>query len=513
MVAPSAQSQVALSADGRHTLVIAGGVASLDGVHLADGSIAGALVDGAVWLVRDGEVARWDLTGAAIGAPVAVDVGTGDVVQVSATRIGARELLIETARAAMIVRERAGALVVDGLGVRTGDRRVLIAGRGALDRRGHAIGAYQLPANLAEGRVVSGALVLDGAAVTLEIEHRGGRSLVVYDARRGQIRNRVRLGDAVVMATTERRGPVVIGKDRHLALLDLKTGQCTHERIFAAPVAAVAASANGERFIVIDRTGSVLELTAGLRDVAGGTSDHEVRQEPLEPEVAEHEVDGQEGDAESEQAAPPTEERPAPVALEVAPVEVAPLQVAPVVEPPLLALRPRARVSELSHDERHAFLDDAFELVASWCAIALSREDAAARSRETNALARFQRWDRTVTPLSEMVDDFDLSPLAAMTLLVAAAPKIWGELARPYGAIAGDPARPLVDEMLVAALLELPRTARLDLARELDDRAPLVRHGLVSVGRGIRPFAALDVPDVVVRRLTGEAFDDAARRD
>jgi MoxR-like ATPase len=118
------------------------------------------------------------------------------------------------------------------------------------------------------------------------------------------------------------------------------------------------------------------------------------------------------------------------------------------------------------------------------------------------------------TPLEALARDFGLSPLAGVLLFAIAAPRLRGELARVYGILANDPGRPLVDEHLLATLIgEDPRA----VARELDADRPLRKHGLVQMGAGTRPFAALTVEPLVARYLAdqdlgGEADDIVSAR-
>jgi ATPase family protein associated with various cellular activities (AAA)/winged helix domain-containing protein len=112
-----------------------------------------------------------------------------------------------------------------------------------------------------------------------------------------------------------------------------------------------------------------------------------------------------------------------------------------------------------------------------------------------------------IAPLDELGAEFSLSPVAHDILLVAAGPLVRGELARLYGILANDPGRPLVDELLVAHILELGGASRHDIARELEPQAPLLRYGLVQASGKVRPFLSLVVDPLVIRRLRGEPTD------
>ncbi|MBK7078859.1 MAG: ATP-binding protein [Myxococcales bacterium] len=110
------------------------------------------------------------------------------------------------------------------------------------------------------------------------------------------------------------------------------------------------------------------------------------------------------------------------------------------------------------------------------------------------------------SPLAELLDEFGLSPLARLVLMVTVAPHISDEAARLYRIASGDPARALIDEGLVVKLLG-PRVNPHDVARELDPDRPLVRWGLVQVAPGpVRRFAPLSVDPLVLARLRGEAL-------
>ncbi|HEY4238885.1 MAG TPA: ATP-binding protein [Kofleriaceae bacterium] len=111
------------------------------------------------------------------------------------------------------------------------------------------------------------------------------------------------------------------------------------------------------------------------------------------------------------------------------------------------------------------------------------------------AAAERERGNR-MTPLDLLARDFELSPAAVVILFAILAPRLRGELARIYGILANDPGRPLVDEYLLGQLLGADPA---QIARELDGDRPLRRHGLVHVGGGDRPFAALTVDPLVVR--------------
>src|SRR6185503_4549632 len=105
-----------------------------------------------------------------------------------------------------------------------------------------------------------------------------------------------------------------------------------------------------------------------------------------------------------------------------------------------------------------------------------------------------------LTPLDVLAIDCELTPTAVAVLFAILAPRLRGDLARLYGILANDPDRPLVDEHLLRLLLgQLLGGESTQIARELDGDRPLRRYGLIQVGAGDRPFAALTVDPLVVR--------------
>jgi hypothetical protein len=116
--------------------------------------------------------------------------------------------------------------------------------------------------------------------------------------------------------------------------------------------------------------------------------------------------------------------------------------------------------------------------------------------------------DDHLTPLDVLAHDCQLSPTAVALLFAILAPRLRGELARLYGILANDQHRPLVDEHLLGQLLgQLAGGDSAQIARELDGDRPLRRYGLVQVGEGERPFAALAVDPLVVRYVANFDLD------
>jgi len=285
--------RVAMSHDGARVLVDDDEL-----VRFADGRVlmrsvrarALALVEGEAWVVvEDGAehtLHRFDAAGDPL-EPVLQLGRLGANLRITATRVGVRSALIEGDRA-VFVREQ----VVEELGARGRDRRVLIGGRGVAERSGGALvfrrtGTIALPSDLAAAVVVSGAMVFDGSAALIELERTSHRTAVVVDPRRGVVHTRIRLGEAAILAVAERKGLVVLGRGAHVALFDLRAGRCVGERILPAPVRACAIDADGTRLIVLDAIGTLHTLAAAMANWAAPvTASSDTEPERSGPETA-----------------------------------------------------------------------------------------------------------------------------------------------------------------------------------------------------------------------------------
>ncbi len=217
----------------------------------------------------------------------------------------------------------------------------------------------------------------------------------------------------------------------------------------------------------------------------------------------------------------------APVVVPLPPVVApAPVSVTPARTVPHLAALGAPRRAVLGGELLETYLEATRHWIVSLCrtAIALAPKVAAraglvapeaeaasdsviaaARAEEGEAMAQFTAWAQRGAPHVEVSQELGLSGTATAVLLVAAAPQIWGELARTYGTCTADAARPLVDELLISHLLEANAETRAAIGRELDEDAPLVRSGAVTIGKGLRPYAAITVHPAIARRLAGAA--------
>ncbi|HEY1811468.1 MAG TPA: AAA family ATPase [Kofleriaceae bacterium] len=524
---------VALSSDGARMVVgdgqrvyVAGG-ASL----CADrGAIAFAVTDAASWVVmhdHDGHVLhRFDGTGTRVGVPTMLGE-LGDDVTMTVNRTGARMALLEGDRA-VLVREPAlgdGTPLVEYLGDCSRDRRVLVGGRGVAERSGDTIRSrtgsippLMVPSDLRGYAIGHAAAVRDGQALFVEMIGRDATRALVYDLRSGAVTKRIQLGDLRVLAVAERAGLIVLGRDNHLVVLDLRIGRCTSEHILACVPVACAIDAMGKRLVVIDCDGMVSDVDRSTPSAVEPKQHDDVSAEPTplvhgSAPTTSSTID--ENVPMVDAVTPP----PAPAPLPLPPPPPLTLVHAPASAPVALRALGDApdHASIPTGDALAAYLDDTRGWIEAMCTttclVARSSDDdalRAARARATAAGDAFAQWDGAGAPHVALAGELGLGTLATQILVIVAAPQIWGELARTYGECTNDRARPLVDELLLAHLLEANVAMRSEIARELDDGAPLIRSGAVTIARTLRPYAALAVHPVIARRLAGVVFDAPA---
>ncbi|HEX3482766.1 MAG TPA: AAA family ATPase [Kofleriaceae bacterium] len=137
------------------------------------------------------------------------------------------------------------------------------------------------------------------------------------------------------------------------------------------------------------------------------------------------------------------------------------------------------------------------------------------RQDEASARAHASAAQGIRLPFPSLARELRLSGVAAQILLVVAAPALRGEIARLFGVLSNDPARPMVDRFLIEQIIAGDRsTLRDQIARELASDAPLVRHGVIEVEAGpVSLFTRLSVSDALLDRLRGVApvrVDNAA---
>jgi hypothetical protein len=373
-------------------------------------------------------------------------------------------------------------------------------------------------------------LVLDGRLFVL-VQRRGAAGsdvrLSVAQTSDGAQNLHVRLPAGTRVSIAPRSGVAVVWTGEDARLFNLRFGRWVRDLALPQGVENVVVDDGLEHIaLVFD---SSIELTdvnslaaAKLRTKDGETNGHAAVPAPAPISAL---------PADAPAAPPSTTSEPAPpepVAI-VEHVEALPTM-------PLVGLEPPTVTEHATPEERAQALDLHLKLIGALANVAIATAwdegriiqaapDRPPFSEELGGLLRITRglrarelmeaYDRLrdadqnvelaasarqgrATPLERLTRDFELSPLASILLFAVAAPRLRGELARVYGILANDPGRPLVDEHLLSLLIgENPQ----QVAAELDADRPLRRHGLVNVGAGTRPFAALTVEPLVVRYL------------
>lgn len=399
------------------------------------------------------------------------------------------------------------------------------------------------------GRALAVAAVADGQASVLVLQPSGARIHQIPIPR----------GASVAIAET--RGLAIAYDRQLLTALDLRYGRELGRGEVPLELAAVVIDTSG-KFIAAagfhadsDQLSvlhlpytSVFQSKRKDKTPTGGpeSSDdeserksgtHELR-EPPAPSVDAAEVSAGEGehDEASEEVAEPAIEIP-----DLRPLALAPLPQSP--RPPV-----PDGVAPYEHVDQH--LEDLVELIAAKTAHAIAESwdsgrlslpnldslpfehevgalvgerangarlalDRARQRVDTLAAELAQRAQATLAqglslPFFEVVAEFGLSKTAAQALVVAAAPQVRGEVARLYGVLANDEGRPICDRYLVELILGgEDRRARQEVARELEQDAPLLHFGLVRVlpaAPDMYLFAPLTVDPALIARLKGHPF-------
>ncbi len=371
-------------------------------------------------------------------------------------------------------------------------------------------------------------LILDGRLFVL-VQRRGGDALrlTVAQTSDGAQNLHVRWPNVSRVTIAARRGIALAWGGRQGRLFDLRFGRWIRDLEIPEGVEDIVVDDGLERVALVF-AGSV-EI-ADLESLVAGASSRPV---PDAPDADDALANGHaEGLVEIAADVPEV-------------VAVAPIVEVPLPDAPLVRLEPVDATPTTTHEERALALDLHLRMIGAlanhaianaWdegrivtaapnkppfseelggllritrglCAVELA--EAYDRLREVDALvdaAHIAREGRA-TPLEALARDFGLSPLASLLVFAIAAPRLRGELARVYGILANDPGRPLVDEHLLAVLVgDDPQL----VSRELDADRPLRRYGLVQLGAGTRPFAALTVEPLVARYLADQDLDGEA---
>jgi hypothetical protein len=371
----------------------------------------------------------------------------------------------------------------------------------------------------AGGRVVDGAVLFGGRAIALVVESGGALArMIVVGAHDGAIQHRLALHGIDRIRFARERGFALMRLDsRRLVVIDLRFGHVLREHAEDTPIVDLAIDGAAQSFLV--RFGAAPDdvVLGSIRALVEGGGAPRVGAEPAIETTP------------IEPPAPPPTPDAAPFYRGNEPLGRVEL------------LSPRVQRARAPLDAVLALLERYRELVSALAGGAIARawdegrisapvdgglpfysevaglrgrsqgrapDDVAEARREVDAALAAMRTQQATfgaaaTPLAALATEFGLSNAAQLVLLVTAAPSLWGELARLYGILSNDVARPLVDELLLVQILD-PHASRTAIAAELDRDAPLVRNGLVQLGGGtMRPFLPLVCDAVVLRLLRG----------
>ncbi len=369
------------------------------------------------------------------------------------------------------------------------------------------------------GRVLDGSVLFGGRTVALIVEGpQGQRQMLILGLHDGAVHHRLTLSGIDLVRFAPARGLALMrSSDSSLVLLDLRFGQVLKERREDRGFVDAAIDPGGHTFM--------LRFSESHDDIVIG----DVRELLADPSPSTVVLE-----------APPPIASPPPPPVQVTESAV-PFHRGTRTLPVAQLLAPRQQVSGVSPDAAVALLEGYNELVAAMTGAAIARawdvgrlsapvegglpfhaevsglrgraagkavEDVAEAAREVEdayaaVRAREAALGTNKPPLAALATEFELSQVAQLVLLVVAAPSLWGELARLYGILTNDVARPLVDELLVTTILE-PHANRHAIAAELDRDGPLIKHGLIRAGAGkMRPFVSLACDPIVLRLLRG----------
>jgi AAA+ superfamily predicted ATPase len=429
--------------------------------------------------------------------------------------------------------------------------------------------AWRRPLGDHGAQPVDAQLVLDGRLFVLATRRAQGATalddsselkLSVVATSDGAQTTQLRVAAATQLAFATRRGIAAVRSGNRLSLIDLRFGRWLRDLALPAGVTDIAVDESLSRIALGRPDGLELVRPDALAALVDDDHDGDGR--------------GGRGSRDSRDGATPTNgaHPEAEVTFELSGGQSEPVRVEPQVaadnepwpEGPLLRLVPAKSTATATSAEIRQANDLALQWIGARCAVAIahawdtgriSRPDHAgppvatevagllglsaglapdelataeamlASTEQLLAAARSARAER-LTPIDVLQRDFGLSELAVEILLAIAAPRLRGELARVYGILANDPARPVIDEHLLGLILSGVRRVSAgatggpmtgaaggdqvlaqDIARELDGDRPLRRFGLVRVGAGDRLFAALTVDPLLVRILASQSPD------
>jgi hypothetical protein len=412
-----------------------------------------------------------------------------------------------------------------------GAARCLVARGASVTMRSKGVDRWVSSIVAPSHRVTDGTMLFDrSSAVLLVSGPTRPAAMIVIALRNGEVQRRFSLSDVTRVRFAALRGQaLLVVEDRRLILIDLRFARTIGEYVHDHAIVDVAIDPTATRVAVYHHSagGTAVLTCLQCRDAFALDKLATAPTDPVRagaPSIAERLAVVPERDP---VAAPEPLPGPAPERLELRdPAALWPRPRTPqtdrVVTLQLLE-RERALIAALGYRAittawdvgRLVFANESEHPYETEVQGLLGRQRGRATKQlgdadnmlteARNALAAIERTAAgTLTPIDNLVAEFGLSPLARSILLVVIAPRIWGEIARLYGVVSNDTQRAIVDEMLVRQILG-GSTGVHEIARELDNDRPLIRHGLVRLGAGVmRPFIALHVDSLVIKRLRGD---------
>ncbi|HWO25491.1 MAG TPA: ATP-binding protein, partial [Kofleriaceae bacterium] len=399
-------------------------------------------------------------------------------------------------------------------------------------------------------RVVDAQLVLDGRLFVL-VQQRGARTeqvdslehrLVVAQVSDGAPNAQLRLPGVTRTWIAARRGLLLARAGERLSVIDLRFGRVIRELVLPEGTLDLAVDDGMQQLALATADGLALVPPEALAAPLAGAA-----AAPAAPEGAPAQVVAQriEAPPEADAAIGPADaaigltDAAANAAIRI--TDAAADAAAELPDDPLVRLDPVTITPTAAADEIARAIELRLQLVGARAAVAIAeawdtgrlgqpdplrpphaaevggllhlasgREqvelgravDRLRAAEDAVLLAERARGGR-LTPLEVLARDFGLTAVSAAILFALAAPHLRGELARLYSILTSDPGRPPVDEHLLHQLLGASFDA--EITRELDADRPLRRFGLVRVGAGERPFAALSIDPLVVRYLANQS--------
>ena len=385
---------------------------------------------------------------------------------------------------------------------------------------------------LPQSPITDGALVLDGKAVAITATTGSGATIFVVGLRDGAILHRITAGNAQSIRFAADRGVALIQtRDSHLVLVDLRFGRVIVEHASDRAIADAAVDGGGRQIALCfsDDPDEIVHVT--VADLVRSASTVAPAREPLAPAQVEPAIEPSDEASITNGHSPSTPNADP----DVDPFATDGLTVACKALPPRTLLERTTFEQTAALNARHrdvAFAMVSLAIARAWDEGRLAYPQTAglpfhsevqglasgqrglaidevmsAQRRLEDAAAAAVDARKTVapalTPLDALGTELELDMMARDLLLLAAAPSLWGEIARLYGILSNDDGRPLVDEQLLHDLMK-DQTDRAAIARELDIDAPLMRFGLIRprVGK-MRPFLPLTIDPVALRLLRG----------